>query len=163
MRNKKGADKIISVYWFVILFLVAGAIVYMVYSFYGKPLDVREIEANILINQVADCISKNGKITNQLNDEFKDNFMEICNLNFETEFKEDGEYYIGAVFYDINDNPLNFEIAGGNINLRNTYLDTPKSNSIAYLSRSLYVLNENEEENIVKILSVVRKTEKNVR
>ena len=50
--NKKGTDKIISVYWFTILFIVAGAIVYMAAAFYGEPYDVREIEANILINQI---------------------------------------------------------------------------------------------------------------
>ncbi len=58
--NKLGTDKIISIYWFAILFIVAAAVVYMASVFYGGPADVREIEANILINQVADCVSQGG-------------------------------------------------------------------------------------------------------
>ena len=59
--NKRGAEKIISVYWFVILFLVAGTIAYSVSIFYGNPYDVREIESNILANKIADSNS-NGRI-----------------------------------------------------------------------------------------------------
>ena len=51
-KNRIGAEKIISVYWFVILIIIAGAVVAMVSLFYGSPYDVRVTEANIMINQV---------------------------------------------------------------------------------------------------------------
>ncbi len=86
MKNKRG-DKIISVYWFVILFLVAGAIVYMAALFYGAPYDARDIESEILTNQIADCFSQGGylKESISLDDNFRDNFLEECNLNFAVE------------------------------------------------------------------------------
>ena len=59
IKNKKG-DKLISVYWFVILFIVAGAIAYMTVSFYGEPYDIREAEAYALTNKVARCLSEAG-------------------------------------------------------------------------------------------------------
>ena len=64
-KDRKG-DKIISVYWFAILVIVAVGIFGMVYVFYGSPYDVREIEANALLNQVADCVSYAGKINTGL-------------------------------------------------------------------------------------------------
>ena len=94
--NKRGGDKIISVYWFVVLFIVAGAVVYMAASFYGKPYDVRGIEASIMINNIADCISEGGNIKEGVLD--NENFLESCNLNFEVEdykdWKEKGQYYV---------------------------------------------------------------------
>ncbi|MBS3071024.1 hypothetical protein J4407_01850 [Candidatus Pacearchaeota archaeon] len=169
-KNKIGADKIISVYWFVILFIVAGAIVYMVAVFYGNPFDVREFEAGIMINKVADCISENGKLKYELTEELKENFMDECKLNFETEFESAGEYYLEVGFYEFEiypNNPLNFTIVEGNINLKNTYLDTRgETNSIAYSMKSFYVLQtegENQNELVIEILSIVGKEGKNVK
>ena len=56
INNKRG-DKILSIYWFAILLIIAGGIFGMVYVFYGTPYDVREIETRVLTNQIADCIS----------------------------------------------------------------------------------------------------------
>jgi len=61
--NKIGADKILSVYWFAILFLIASGIFAMVYVFYNSPFDVRNAEADALGNQIVSCISQNGKIS----------------------------------------------------------------------------------------------------
>ena len=60
--NRRGGDKILSIYWFAILILVAGGIFGMVYTFYNHPYDVGEIEANLLVNHVSDCLSRGGKL-----------------------------------------------------------------------------------------------------
>jgi hypothetical protein len=180
IKNKKGAEKIISVYWFVILFMVAGTIAYSVSIFYGNPYDVREIESNIMINKIADCLSENGKLKEGvLSEDFKENFLEKCNLNFGN---DKDEYYIEIEFYDF-ENPeeaLKFNINKGNINLKNSI--EYASNSIFINEKSFYVLNEkeeiseddenqetekksiqiNERELIVKITSIIRKTHENV-
>lgn len=59
-KNKIGADKILSIYWFAILFIIAAGILAMVYVFYNQPFDVREIEAEILSAKTASCISEQG-------------------------------------------------------------------------------------------------------
>lgn len=165
-KNNSGTSKIISIYWFAILILVAGTIVYMVSVFYGAPYDVREIEGNVLINNVAGCLSDNGTLRYQLTDKLQKNFLEDCHLNFKTKNKE-GQYYFEIKFYDFNNqkNPLKFKIIEGNVNLK-TFLDTsPSSNSIFKSVKSFYVLNKNKDtpkELIVKITSIIRKTEKNV-
>ena len=93
--NRKGGDRIISIYWFTILFIVAAAIVYMVAVFYGKPYDVREIEADILMDRVSDCVSKAGYL---LDSALEENFLENCGLNFDVEdiygWGEEGQYFV---------------------------------------------------------------------
>jgi len=155
IKNKKGMEKIMSVYWFVMLGLVAGAIVFMVSSFYGNPYDVRELEANIMINNIAHCLSKDGQLM-EINGEFKDNFLKECNLNYETN-DEKGQYYIEIEFFDFNtDNKLN-EISAGNINLKNN-----PSGSLHSSEKSFYTLSDNQKV-IVKITSIINKEKQNVR
>ncbi|MEK6842802.1 MAG: hypothetical protein AABX84_03215, partial [Nanoarchaeota archaeon] len=60
LNNKIGADKILSIYWFVILFIIATGIFAMVYVFYKTPFDVRGIESEILASRVAECVSQQG-------------------------------------------------------------------------------------------------------
>lgn len=160
--NIRGTDKIMSVYWFAILFIVAAAVVYMVGSFYGQPYDIREVEANVLINNIADCIAGGGYLNKEIIDtegEFllnNDNFLEVCNLNFNVEdttgWKEQEQYYVEI---DV------FGIAKGNVNLK---LDCDKEgkNFPVCVERSFYVLDKEGKSYEIKILSVVRKTEKNV-
>jgi len=155
MKNKKGTEKILSVYWFIILFITAAAIVYMVAIFYGEPYDVRQIEANILINRIVDCLSDGENLREDaLNQSFRDNFLENCNLNFNSEeMWEQEQYYI-----EIKD----LNITGGNVNLKD-YCGLHKQTSIVCVERNFYVLDENNKGSMIEILSIVRKTEKNVK
>lgn len=168
LKNKTGAEKILSVYWFAILVLVAGAIVFMVSIFYGNPYDVREIETGILANNIADCLSENGNLKYELDSNLKDNFLEICNLNFEN---DKDEYYVEVEFYNFDnpENPLDFKIIEGNVNLKTFNKIAGASKSVFKSEKSFYVLNKKEKgkyklpkELIVKINSIIRKTEKNV-
>ena len=97
--NKKGADKMLAMYWFVMLLIIAGGIFGMVYSFYHHPYDVREVEANIMINHVADCLSTQGIINKKLidnngefNQAFENTFFENCHLTFDVEESLEDKY-----------------------------------------------------------------------
>jgi hypothetical protein len=155
-------EKIISVYWFVILIIVAGGIVFMVAVFYGKPYDVRELEANILIGNIADCISQNGRLVYPVgSEELKNNFRKICHINFKTQ-DEEIQYYIELTFYDFNNQnkALDYTIKEGNLNLKNN----PNTKSLFSTTKSLYVLNQenqNPKEILVKISVVISKTKEN--
>lgn len=173
IKNKKGADKIISVYWFVVLFLVAGAIVYMVASFYGKPYDIREIEANILTDKVANCVSYSGEIRNgvlssdDLTEEFKNNFLDFCDLTFNVEdsfgWKSEEQYFIQIGFYDFENYPGSnflFGLSTGNFNLKQ-FCGQAGSGMPICLEREFYSLGENGKKYVIKINSIVKKIEKN--
>lgn len=167
--NNKAQNRVMGVYWFLIFFIVAGGIVYITHLHYGQPFEVREYEANILINQISDCISFNGEIRPELFNEKgfilnQSNILKKCDLNFKTEdisgWNENGQYYIEIYFYDFNSGELKKDfpvIKKGNFNLK----DNKNKNYVVYLNRSFYTLNQ-EDKLKVEINSYIRKTEKNV-
>lgn len=163
--GKKG-DKIISVYWFAILFIVAAAVVYMVISFYGKPYDVREAEADILTSKVAGCLSEAGYLKEKvLTQDFKDNFLVKCNLNFQTEdvygWREQEQYYIEFNIYTFSSGQVVSTAIAGNGNLKE-FCDSKGKVLPVCLERTFYSLDKANNQYKINILSIIRKTEKNV-
>lgn len=153
--NKTGAEKIISVYWFAILFIVAAAIVYMVSSFYGKPYDIRELEAKILADKIAECLSVGGYINENWVNFNNDNFLSQCRLNFnveETHGWNDDQYYIEIKISEKI-------ISVGNSNLKDFCLQ--EENFPICFEKSLYAIDKQNNNYKIDILSIVRKTEKN--
>ena len=169
--NKRG-DKIISVYWFAILFIVAAGVVYMASVFYGAPYDVREIEADILADKIAECISEGGKLNEDWGKLNENNLLEICDLNFDVEEFRDwdnDQHYVEINYYAVN------IATDGNMDLGSK---TPKSSagdsglielcdfkgdySSVCLERRFYVLDGNNRA-VIEIKSIVKKIEKNVK
>ena len=165
--DKKGADKIISVYWFFILFIVAAGVAYMVFSFYGKPYDIRELEVNTLTNKVADCVSYVGYLRDDALTISKENLLEKCDLNFNVEdvydWRSQKQYYVEIEILDFKTKSKISEASSGNLILKN-FCSDKSGNSPFCLQRSFYALGKNENENVqyqINIFSIVRKTEKN--
>ncbi len=171
--NKKATDKIISVYWFAVLFLVAAAVVYMVAIFYGEPFDIRKIEADILVNQVVDCIAEGGYLNSQIYKEGNfsinnENFLEICNLNFELEdfgdWQGQGQYYVELNITNLASNNIFLgPIKVGNFHLKDNCGGS--KNFPQCRDRSFYSLSKEGDKQIkyqINILASVRKTEKNM-
>jgi len=174
MINKKGGGKLMAMYWFVILMIVAGGIFAMVYSFYQHPYDVRELEAEMMINQIADCLSSKGELNLELfneegfSEEFPENFLENCHLNFEVEEVWEGEpqYYFRIDFYNaINLENSVFEISKGNSNLVadwNIQEEKEYKRTAKGVEDSFFSFN-GEDMYLIKILTIIKKTEKNVK
>jgi hypothetical protein len=170
--NKSGAGKIFSVYWFAIVLIIAGGVFFMVYLFYGTPFDVRELEAHILTNQIADCVSYSGiinqnLISNGISSENKETFMENCHLIFNSTEWEEEQYYAEVNFYKMEDldNPF-LEIKKGNSDFVGScelqgdknYKKLAKCNE-----GNFYSVDNANNQYIIKILTIVRKSEKNVK
>ena len=164
--NKKGKS-VLSLYWFLILGIIASGFFIMVYLFYGTPFDIRELEARVLTNKIADCISYAGRINSDLINEgnfsIDFNLIEKCHLIFASPEWEDEQYYVKVYFYKLEDteNPV-FNINVGNNNwLASCSLES--KNVAQCLEKSFYSLDELNYQYIIKILTVVRKSEKNVK
>lgn len=163
--NKRG-DKLISVYWFAILILVAGGIFAMVYIFYGAPYDVREIEGTIMVNKIADCISQKGRINDEIFEkDFQENFLEKCHLNFNVENDwDDLQYYLEVKIYDVEDlvNPK-ADFNNGNLNLVSSCeIENEDYEKLAKCVKGkFYTLGD--KQYLVEVLSIIRKSEKNVK
>lgn len=173
IKNKRG-DKILSIYWFVILAIVAGGVFGMVYIFYGTPYDVRTIEANILVNQIADCISYAGRIdTNLISNgtiQFQksgDEFLKNCHLSFDTIEWQEQQYYAEINFYKLSNltNSILSIKAGNNNWLADCAIqDSEKQQLLPQCTqKSFYSLDDTNNKYIIKISTIVRKSEKNVK
>lgn len=175
--NKKGTDRILAIYWFVVLTLVAGGVFAMVYVFYGNPYDVREIESEILAQKIADCISRGGTVNPEFfgeegfNEGIKDTFSERCNFNFNVEegYEDTIQYFYRVEFYNVNNlvNPI-FSFYGGNINWESEcYIKKNNNKDYARLAKCkeerFYGVSESGTQYLIKILSVIGKSEKNVK
>lgn len=175
MINKKGGSKIITMYWFVILIIIAGGIFAMVYSFYHYPYDVRELEGEIMINHIADCLSNKGELDSELLNEegfsqnFSEDFLEKCHLNFDVEeevWEEEPQYYFRVNFYNATnlENSV-FEISKGNLNLVadcNIQEEKEYKRTARCVEDDFFSFN-GENLYLIKILTIIKKTEKNVK
>ena len=170
IKNKRG-DKILSVYWFAILLIVAGGIFAMVYIFYGTPYDVRGVETRILTNQIADCVSYIGKINSNLISNGvptgNSDFLNSCHLIFNSSEWADDQYYAEVSLYKLDNlNTPIIDIKKGNNNLPPSCAiqeDKTQERLATCLKSNFYSLDDKNNQYIIKILSVVRKTEKNAK
>lgn len=179
-ENKIGADKVISIYWFAIIVIIAGGVFGMAYNFYGSPYDVREIESEVLSNKVADCISSQGYLNENLfnlsngnfTKEFQENFFDICNLNFDTSnengLSEGIQYFTEARFYNLRGEEL-FLVEEGNLNFRSDCAlaesDREYEKIVKCVEKRFYAVSplDSNGQYLIKIVSAVGKTEKNVK
>ena len=177
--DKRGTDKMLSIYWFLVLTLVAGGVFAMVYIFYGAPHDVREIESELLAQKLADCISKRGVIPSyffvgeRFNENLLKGFTERCNINFDVEedYGDENEiqYFYRVNFYLIRDlnNPV-FSVSDGNLNWEiECYVKKDNSKEYKRLAKCtesrFYAVDSKDNQYLIKILSAIGKSKKNVK
>lgn len=172
--DKLGTDKVISVYWFAILILVAGGIFAMVFIFYGHSYDIRAVEAELLTNKVADCLSYGGVLNNEsfvdsiVSSGFKESFLEDCDITFDVEekFGNEPQYYLRVDVFEVDS--LDVPAVGlieGNKNLVascDIQEDKEFENLAKCNKRRMYSVLNNKQY-LIEILSIVNKIEKNVK
>lgn len=96
LKNKRGGEKIFSIWWFMVLAIVGLGIVGGVYVFYSAEIDLREIQAGTLNTKISDCILEQGVVTENF---FENSFdvLEECDLNAGV-FSKGSEYYLSVRF-----------------------------------------------------------------
>jgi hypothetical protein len=102
--NKRGDERLLSIYLFVIYIIVAIGVVSGVLIFYGSPLDVRVVEAGVLNDRIIDCLVPQGNLNN---DFLKDNFSLIDFCNFD--FKDNTKKFAGDEQYAVKIELFNFD------------------------------------------------------
>lgn len=166
-------DKLISVYWFVILGIVATVVVIMTSSFYGGSSDVRGIEARILANKIADCVSREGKINSAIYDGdgfvsgFSDEILAVCEINLETEedWKDPQIYFRIDFFYAESQNEGVFSVEQGNLNFvpACSLQGDEEIDRLAKCEQKRIYSTSNGKQFLVKVLAAVGKSSKNVK
>ena len=109
MKNKKG-QKLISIWWILVLAIVGAGIVVGVLIHSSANVDVRGAEAEILNEKILDCLFENGFLAEGF---LEENFLffEKCKLNEEI-FGERSVFYFNVRVYDEADELIK-EFRGG--------------------------------------------------
>lgn len=158
--NRKGDERVLILYWFIIFIIISIAIISGVISFYGHPLDIREKESEILSSKMIDCITDNGRLNTAISLS-KEEFLDNCNLFFKdesnTEYVDKTQYYIEIKineevrFKEGNEDYLAF------CKQEESKLRIPICNT-----KKFYIL-ENDNIVNVEVLSAIRKVEQNAK
>jgi hypothetical protein len=176
---KKGTDKVLSMYWFVVITIIAGGVLAMAYIYYGAPYDIRETEVNLFAEKISDCISMNGVIDSgfffegELSSEIGNKFIDKCNLNFNVEEdyvdNSEGQYFYEVEIYNVSNTKSPASVFyNGNLNLKgDCFIKKENGKDYSKLAKCteerFYSLGENGKQYLIKILSVIDKSEKNVK
>lgn len=165
-------EKVISIYWFFVLLVIASLVVFIVYVLFGKPYNVQEMEASLLAYKVADCVSQGGVIPESIfskSGEFllnRGNFLEVCGLTLEVEdFKDwnDDQLFVSV---SLDNSQGGFSV--GNERLYNLYNSNTASLSLRGKNLPFCVKRNFFSNDLLGgfhsfyITACVRKVEKNV-
>lgn len=168
--RKQGA-KLLTMYWFLMLILISGGVTIMVFLFYGNPYDVRELEADLLLNRVVDCVSPNGYVNSEFfgEDGFKEDVEDIehlCNLHFSTEkVWIEPQYFFRFEIRNFDSDEILFSSEAGNKDdaaFCDINLEEDEEKLAKCVQEEFYSPDNYQNKYRVRVLSVVRKTEKNV-
>ena len=127
---------------------------------------LQRLESGILAKNIADCISEGGYLKEKTLGEssFAENFMEVCNLNFESgDFPEsEGEYYLELNAYDFDTGSnAGFDVSKGNANLKSNCGLKGKTLPVC-LNKSFYLIGKNQKSYRIDIISIINKADENV-
>ena len=113
IKNKRGGEKLFSIWWFLILGITAISIGYGVVLYFSQDIDIREFEAGIIYSNIGNCIVNNNAVSDEV---FKDNFdiYSYCHLNQKS---FDQNFYLNLTFKDKDGDTIN-EIIAGNYQLQ---------------------------------------------
>ena len=166
VKDSRGS-KPLSVYWFAIVFIVAGAVAYMVYQFYSSPYDVREAEANLLMMKTIDCVIKNNYFDYSVFSSYQtqEEFLNSCKITLKTEdafdWKSIPQYFIEVTPFDFETNQeLKKTPLIGNPNLKD-FCNLGEKSSFC-LKSSIYVLDNLGKKYKLNFIVSVDKDGKNI-
>jgi len=106
-KNKKGGEKVLSIWWFFVLVFIFAGIIGGVLLYYSTDVDIRDLEADVLSEKILSCFNYNFEISGEANF----NIYEKCGLNKEL-FSSESIFYFSI---DIKDEAGNSILKQGKI------------------------------------------------
>lgn len=152
MINKKADSKVLSMWWFLVLIIIAVGVMAGVMIFYAKKVDVRLLEADLMSKKLYDCLAAYGIV----NQEFLNgrDLFDICYLDKEVVMNS-GRYFIKIELLDLQGNNLFSAKKYGNsafeedCNVGNSFIDAPKYPKCSIDSIKVYFNGEIVKLNII--------------
>ena len=143
--GKKAVEKLISVWWFFILFIIGIGIVLGVMIYYSAETVVKKIEAESLNQRIFGCLVDDGQL-NQRIFENSFNVFEECGLNKEV-FEKESLFYFKVSVYNLTD--LINEKAYGDFSVDKNCQIVEKISAKKFpecFSRNTWILDDKENE-----------------
>jgi len=140
---KKGDEKLLSIWMFIIWFIIAFAIVSGVWIFYSAKIDIKELQAQALNNRLSDCIADKG--INNLDD--KEKIFSECRIN-----KNFNNFYFRIDIYDSISSTKIKSISAGYPDLELQYNLREKSSAENFarcLENEIVVYDSGENKNLI--------------
>ncbi len=179
MISRRGTEKIQTAYWFTIIVLVAGSIVFLVGTYGARPFDVRALEADILGQKFADCFVQGGVLSNtlisssepfSLSSDFLNDPLAFCKITYQVEnqfdWKEQSEFASRITFFLFDSNSENgrgLTLATSERGSAHLFNDCGISKKSAVCSsREFFTLDSSGKSYVILVDTAVRKVEKNV-
>jgi hypothetical protein len=161
MKNKKADERVLSIYLFIIYIIVGIGIVSGVLLFYGKPFDVRELEAGILGDKVIDCLVEQGELKPDVLTVWTN--LSECNFDFEDKsstYEGSEEYYVDVKISNLDKTSVKKEFSKGNNEIFQYCGLKGEKDFVRCVKNEIYILNDNggnKEGVLLSITSVVGK------
>lgn len=82
LKNKKAGEKLLTIWWFIVLGVIGGAIGIGIMIYFSATVNTNSVEAGILGERIINCISENGYLKNNVlnKDTEKNDFSVSPNL-----------------------------------------------------------------------------------
>lgn len=168
MINRKGDERILSLYWFLMFIIIAIAVSSGIISFYGHPLDIREKEANILADKVIKCFADKGILDSErLKINNLEGFEKECGIIFKdtteeayiSDFETDLQYYVNV---GLKTESISYSLEAGNKQVRCNIAES-KINIPTCSEKRIYVLDSENKFVLMEIETGVKKIEQNAK
>jgi len=155
--NKRGGEKIMSIWWFAVLAIVGATIIVGVAMVYSADVDTRNFESAILAERVSDCIVNDGVLDSLIvEDGGKFDFFEECGLD-KTFFEQSSKLYFKVTIKNSSGGVLFGPFGEGTASLEKDCLVTKKILARNYpkcISRSEGIIYNGADGRIAAILEV---------
>lgn len=159
--NRKGDERVLILYWFIIFVIISVAIVSGVISYYGHPIDVREKESEILSDKIISCVTEGGKVDLDALNLAGEEFLSNCKLFFKDEsnsaYVENEQYYIEIKLDGAS------AVTYGNADFAAFCEQTESKLRIPVCNKKRVYVLDNDNLVSLDVLSVIRKVEQNAK
>lgn len=154
MNKKSEGEKVMYIYWFLIIIIISIAVVSAVVHVFGSAIDIREAEASLLKDKAIDCLVNKGELIsgnyNALKSGDDSSLLQTCKISLADNtgsYKDSKQYGLKINDKEFGDNGL-FDFCG------------IENSDVRCDEAVIYVLDFGSEK-FLSIKSVVRKKEKN--
>ncbi len=95
MKNKKAGEKLLSLWWFIVIAIIAGGIGIGVMLYFSAEVNTNAIESDILAEKISRCLVDNGNLIPEV---FEENFdiFNRCGLD-KRAFEKGSNFYFKII------------------------------------------------------------------